>query len=514
MTPRDRNQRPEVELAKLRAELAAANAEIAKLEAEAIERQPRPGSALPGKLSPATINKLIKEAKETGRRITVSDSRNLQLQILAGGRHLSWLFRWHERVRVGTNQHKSRAIGLGSLRTVDLYQAREKALQYRQMLLQHKDPKIEREKAICEEHNARDSFKIVDQVADAYFSKKIAHLSISHRRKAEALLRPVRKNIGRTPIQNVTREIVLADNGCGLGRMWMERNTSAVELKNHLDRMFRYAKTMGWFEGENPAAWREGLENILPKSKDVHKAKHHPSMPYQDVPDFILQLRAWRYRKTWHLLGLAGSPIPAYAVELLIRTGVRTAEVQRARFNEFDLDTMVWKVPGFDEDGQRRTKNGEDHYIPITPGVAAIVQEMDKVRVDLSPNAFVFPSIRNRHRNRPINPLGMQTLSRVMREHLKLDIKFVNHGFRTTLRQWCGARRYPDKWWDVQVGHKIGDAVSQAYPYGEQFEGRREMMLEWDLYCSTPKPKPKAETTPKPKPKADNVITLDKRRSA
>ena len=511
MTPRDRNQRPEVELAKLRAELAAAHAEIARLTAEAIEQQPRPGSALPGKLTSAGINKLIKEAKETGRRITATDSKNLALQILAAGRHMSWLFRWSERVAVGSKKLKSRAIGLGSLRTVDLYQAREKALHYRQLLLQGKDPLIERENAISNEHNARDSFKIVDQVADAYFSKKIAHLSISHRRKAEALLRPVRKNIGRMPIQNVTREIILADAGCGLGRLWMERNKSAIELRSHLDRMIRYAKTMGWFKGENPAAWREGLENVLPKSKDVHKTKHHPSMPYQDVPDFIPKLRDWRYNKTWHLLGLAGRPIPAYAVEVLILTGVRTAEVQRARHHEFDLNTMIWKVPGFDEDGTRRTKNGEDHYIPITPSVAAIIQEMDKVRIDRSPNGFVFPSIRARHRGGPISSLSMGTLSRVMREHLKLDIKFVNHGFRTTLRQWCGAHRYPDKWWDIQVGHTIGDEVSQAYPYGEQFEGRREMMQAWDDYCTKPKPKPKAD---KPKPKADNVITLDKRRSA
>jgi integrase len=511
--PRDRKQRTELELAKMQAALTAAQAEIARLKVEAIEQQSlRPGSALPGKLTPASINKLIKEAKETGRRITVADSENLGLQILAGGRHISWLFRWSDRVSVGKNKHKSRAIGLGSLRTVDIYQAREKALHYRQILLQNKDPKIEREKAICDERIARDAFKTVNQVADAYFTAKIAHKSISLRRKFDALLRPVRENIGNIPIQKVTRQIILDDDGCDLQRMWIERHKSAIELRSYIHRIIGYAKAMGWFEGENPATWRDALENVLPKSKDVHKVKHHPSMPYQDVPDFIPQLRAWRYHKNWHLVGLEGRPIPAYAVEMLILTGVRTKEVQRARYNEFDFTTMIWTVPAFDEDGTQRTKNGENHYLPITTSMVAIINEMQKVRVDPSPNAYVFPGVRGRQRSgRPINPLGMQTVSRVLRDHLKLDVKFVNHGFRSTLRTFCSAKRYPERWWDIQVGHTIGDQTRQAYPLEQLMEERRRMMQHWDDHCTKPKPIPE----PKAEPKAAEVFNLsDKRRTA
>jgi integrase len=190
---------------------------------------------------------------------------------------------------------------------------------------------------------------------------------------------------------------------------------------------------------------------------------------------------------------------------MLIRTGVRTKEVQRARFNEFDLDTMTWKVPGFDEDGTRRTKNGEDHYLPITRGIAAIYQEMRKISIDPSPNAFMFPGIRQRQRSgQPISPLSMQSFTRVLRNYLKLDVKIVNHGFRSTLRGWCSANKYPDEWWKIQVGQTIGDKTSQAYPFGEQFEGRREMMQRYDDHCSKPTPEPKA----------DNIVTLTKRRTA
>jgi integrase len=506
-----RNQRMEIDLAKTRAELANANAEIARLNAELTELRLNPspaprGNALPGNLTTSKINALIKECGKTGERRQVSDSTNLALQIIPGRKKISvsWIFRWHDRVGVGHEKLRHRTISLGLYLNVDIYQAREMALRYRQMLPHGKDPQVEREKAISDERIARDSFKIFNQVADLYFTGKIARLSISQRRRTEALLRPVREKIGNMPIRKITREVVLRDNGCGVERMWIEKHKSAVELLSHIRRIISLAKSMGWFEGENPAMWRDGLEHVLPKPKDVHKVRHHPSMPYEKVPAFIPQLREWRYNKTFHLLGLAGRPIPAYAVEMLILTGVRTKEVQRARFNEFDFSTMIWKVPSFDEDGTQRTKNGEDHYLPITTGMATIIQEMQKVRVDPSPNAFVFPSIRAKHRGKAINSLSMGTLSRTMREHLKLDVKFVNHGFRSTLRTFITAKRFPERWWDIQVGHTIGDRTRQAYPLEQLIPERREMMQAWDDYC----------TKPAPNPKTHNIVTLDKRRSA
>jgi integrase len=507
----DRSRRTEIDLAKVRAELASANAEIARLTAELTELRLNPplvrrGNVLPGKLTPAKINAWIKEARETGKRRSEGDCENLSLQIIPGRKKISvtWMFRWSHRVTVGTNQHKSRSISLGQYRNLDIYEAREKAMHYRQLLGKGKDPDIEREKARYDEDSARDAFKTVNQVADLHFKNMVAPLSISNRRKFDTLLRPLRAKIGNMPIEKVTRDVLLKDDGCGLERMWTEKHRSAVELLGHMRRIISLAKSRGWFKGENPAMWRDGLEHVLPKPKYVHKVKHHPSMPYRDVPDFIPRLRAWRYHKTWHLVGLAGRPIPAYAVEMLILTGVRTAEVQRARYNEFDFGTMIWKVPGYDEDGRQRTKNGQDHYLPITTSVAAIIQEMQKVRVDPSPNAVVFPSIRTRHRGQPINSLSLGALSRVMRDHLKLDLRFVNHGFRSTLGSFCSAHRYPEQWWNIQVGHAIGDQVRQSYPLERLMDERRGMMQHWDDYCTKPEPQTEPEA-------ADNVVTLKRR---
>jgi integrase len=512
----------EIDQAKVRAEAAALRAEIARLNFELTEARLNPpvvrrGSALKGNLTPNKIAELIEEAKRTGKRNQVTDCPNLILQIIPGRFKVSatWLFRYALRGGVGTNTHKYRSFSLGQVRNVDVYEAREKALVHRRNKFAGKDPKDERDKAITDERNARDKFKTVNQAADAYFSAKISKKSLSHRRKTEALLRPVRAAIGNMPIAKVTAEIILRkEDGCDLDRMWHERHKSGIELRSHLHRMISYAKAMGWFEGENPAAWRDQLEHVLPKSKDVHTTKHHASMPYQDVPDFIPQLRAWRYHNNWRLAGLDGRPVPIFAVEMLILTGVRTKEVQRARYNEFDFTTMIWTVPGFDEDGTQRTKNGKEHQLPITTSVAAIVREMEKVRIDPAPNAFVFPGIRRRRINdkKSIGAISMQTLSRVLREHLKLDVKFVNHGFRTTLHNFTSTKKYPEPWWDIQVGHKVGDKVRQSYPLEQLMEERREMMQKWDDYC-TERPEPKAPSKPKPEPRATGTVVELKRRA-
>lgn len=247
----------QIELAKTRAELAMARAEIARLEAELTELRENPpparrGSALLGELTPAKINELIKHAGESGNRSTTTDCENLALQIIPGRKKMSisWLFKWNQ--TIGVNKYRSRCISLGLYRNVSIDQAREEALRYRQMLHKHKDPQIEREKAICDEHNARESFRTVNQVADEWFNAKIKRKSISTRRKVEALLRDhVRGVIGNMPIDKVTRNHIVdilfsQDESHPHPRFWETHHKSADELLSYLRCMWSFAKSKGY----------------------------------------------------------------------------------------------------------------------------------------------------------------------------------------------------------------------------------------------------------------------------
>ena len=51
------------------------------------------------------------------------------------------------------------------------------------------------------------------------------------------------------------------------------------------------AKTKGEFAGENPARWKGHLDNLLPATSKVRKVRNHPALPYQQLPDFMRELR-------------------------------------------------------------------------------------------------------------------------------------------------------------------------------------------------------------------------------
>jgi hypothetical protein len=42
---------------------------------------------------------------------------------------------------------------------------------------------------------------------------------------------------------------------------------------------------------ENPARWRGNLDKLLPKQSKVWKVRHHPAMPYAELPGFMQKLR-------------------------------------------------------------------------------------------------------------------------------------------------------------------------------------------------------------------------------
>lgn len=88
---------------------------------------------------------------------------------------------------------------------------------------------------------------------------------------------------------------------------------------------------------------------------------------------------------------------------------------------------------------------------------------------------------------------------------LKRDDGITVHGFRSTLKDWCRANRFPMDWYEIQVDHVLGNKVGQAYGHDPLIKERRGMMERWGEYCSKPAPEPKA---------ADVVNIADKRRPA
>lgn len=436
---------------------------------------------LVGKLSASRIAKLTANGM-------YGDGGNLWLQVTNNGAGKSWIFRWTER---GTGRERN--MGLGPLITVDLDDARELAKGYRLMLLQGKDPKAERDNARLDVDIAAGRAKTAGQVADYYFNVKYApKKSVQFRKNTSDYLRKyVHDPIGSMPIQKVDRHTILET--CGLRELYMRRHETAKTVLGHFDRMFQLAIYQGWYAGENPAKWKGGLKEVLPTSRDIHWTQHRPSLPYTDMGRFMEALRHHQDHGDPRSLNVA------LLIEFVALSCVRVGEARLAQWKEFDLDRMVWMVPW------QHLKMGAIHRtdrpIPITKPMLAVIKKMENRRADQTGEAFMFP-------NRYKAPIRATVPPNFLAITFKWETKLTAHGFRSTLRDWCRANRFPPEWWDIQVDHAIGNGnkASQAYGHDTLLEQRRGMMELWGEYCSKPAPEPQT---------GDVVVKLsDKKRRA
>jgi integrase len=428
------------------------------------------------------------------------DGGNLWLQVTNGGAGKSWLFRWTER---GTG--RDRSMGLGSAFDIDVEEARDLARTYRRRLKAGKDPKVERDGAELDAEIAEGRAKTVRQVFDEWYEAKIAHRS-HHTRKqvVRRIVRYVLPTIGDMPIQKIDSKTIL--DTVGLRRLWMEQNPTAVHLHSFLKRMFSFAIASKYYQGENPAAWRDHLEHVLAASKDVHKVTHQPSLAYKDVGRFLDAIRRYEDRS----IRKTGHPNVALLLEWVVLTGVRISEARHATWSEIDEATATWTIPPDREGHKVRDITGEPHLVPITKPMWAVLREMERRYPDHAPDTLIFPSPRKTehgswHSGNTQTPFNVGATRMFINRSLKWDIDITTHGFRSTFLNWAKANNWSKELRDLQVGHIVRGKVDQAYERDPLVNQRRPMMEEWGQFCSAPAPEPV---------EAGNVESLAERRNS
>ncbi|MER9125095.1 hypothetical protein NKH81_18695 [Mesorhizobium sp. M0959] len=87
-------------------------------------------------------------------------------------------------------------------------------------------------------------------------------------------------------VSTITTEDVLEV----LAPIWQAKAETASRLRGRIERVLEFAKVKGWRSGENPAAWRGNLRNLLPKRQRLQRG-HQPAMPYAEIPAFTARLR-------------------------------------------------------------------------------------------------------------------------------------------------------------------------------------------------------------------------------
>jgi integrase len=357
----------------------------------------------------------VSKKKKRGR---YSDGHGLWLQVSKSGTK-AWLFRYMLNGR-------ARHMGLGPLHTVKLAEARVRARQARQLILDGKDP-------IEVKYEAREASRSPEGMAFKEAAERFIDLhdptwrSARHRQQWRNTLRDYAySSLGNRPISVIDGALITST----LAPIWNRTPETARRVKQRIERVVQWV--------------RDGM----PLPNGTIKRKHHEAMPFAELPAFMEELR--------HLDG-----IKARALEFTILTAARTSETLKATWDEIDLKGKIWTLPA------TRMKGGREHRVPLSTQAIDVLGSLP-----CEDSGLLFLGSRA---GRPLSPDSMQKLLTRLRPGLTV------HGFRSSFRDWAGDRTaYPRDVIEMALAHAIKDKSEAAY------RKRRKLMEAWAQYCSAP----------------------------
>lgn len=362
-----------------------------------------------------------------------ADGNGLYLRVDQTGAR-SWVLVFHLHGR-------RREMGLGSLASVKLTEARQAAADARAMVAKGEDPIAARKAArgpLVRTTFAEVASDLLDDLAPGWKSPK-------QRPQWEASLQQHAAEIWKADVALVDTDMVLR---C-LRPIWTTKAETAQRVRGRIERVLAAAKVRGLRTGDNPARWDDHLQAML--SDRPRQKQHFAAMPFSEVPDLMRRLSE-------------RSSISAMALRFIILAACRSGEGRGALWSEIQGDT--WVIPA------ERMKAKTEHRVPLTPGMRVILETIPReVREGL-----IFKG-----------PTGAALSDVAVTKVLRLngvDTATV-HGFRSSFRDWAGdCTTYPRETIEEALAHKVGDGTERAYRRSTALEKRRQLMTAWDDYCA------------------------------
>jgi integrase len=368
---------------------------------------------------------------------------SLYLQVRNDGTR-SWLFRY---MRHG----KAHWHGLGSIRDVNLQEARLRAEELRIDVRRNGAHPIADRKAKVERTKAMESSTAptFGWCATQYIeAKEIGWKSPVHRRQWEQTLTdyagPV---IGKTPVDQVGVPEVLKV----LEPLWRSKPETAGRLRGRISKVLGWAKAKGYRSGDDPAARGGPLDHLLPALGTFQRVRHHKAVPYAEVPDVVKQLRT---------LESTSSKVLIWT----ILTAVRTSEALGTLWEEIDEEARLWSLPA------ERMKAKREHKVPLPSQAMTLLESMPARK------GLVFPGAK---KGRPLSNMAMVQCLRGFR-----DDGSTVHGFRSSFSTWARERSgFSEEVIEHALAHGHKSKVIAAYARTTRLDERRELMQAWADYC-------------------------------
>ncbi|MDF0612000.1 tyrosine-type recombinase/integrase [Klebsiella pneumoniae] len=395
------------------------------------------------KLTDIQIRAWIKSGERFEGR---SDGNGLYLRFRDADRVPSWRFRYKF-------AGKSRAMHIGSYSELSLSKARETARELSARVALGHDvagEKQERKAEALAKMEAEKNAMRVSELAAEYFERQILprwkHPDILRRR----IDKDINPHIGRMKVEDVKPRHIddmlkaIVDRGAP---------TIATDVLRWTRRIFDYGIKRHALE-INPCS---AFEVSDAGGKEVSRDRWL-------TPDELIQLfKAMRTAKGF-------SRQNEITFKLLLVLCVRKMELCAARWEEFDLDKAVWRLP------EERSKNGDAIDIPLPRTAVEWLRELHTFSCN---SAWVLPARKMQNRMIPhIQESTLPVALAKVRAELPDVPNFTIHDFRRTARTHLAALGVDPVVAERCLNHRI-KGVEGIYNRHQYFDERRVALEQW-----------------------------------
>jgi integrase len=296
----------------------------------------------------------IRKAQPTNKLQKLSDGGGLYLEITkAGTKH------WRYRYRI---DGKENIFAIGSLKDYTLKQAREAHEEARKLVAQGIHPAQHRKAE--KRRQSADRANTFEAVTRAWIAENKPNWAATYERQLRRGFEMYMfDEIGEMPIN----QIKPADLREPIKKAAEKAATTAQLLHQTCSQIFRYAVLHELAESD-PAATLRGLV----KRKQV---KHHAPLRSDDIPKLLKKIDEY-----------GGYHATKIALKLLLLTFVRSGELRKSKWCEFDLDKALWLIPA------ERMKMKQDHYVPLSKQAVELLKELQGFT---GGREYLFPNLRN-----------------------------------------------------------------------------------------------------------------------
>jgi integrase len=225
---------------------------------------------------------------------------------------------------------KRKEMGLGSFPEVSLAQARDRAKEARAKVRDGIDPVAERKETRAVLEASRKRVKTFKEAMDECLpSKLVAFKNPKHRDQWQSTLETYAiPELGGMLVHEITVHDVLRV----LEPIWLTKTDTASRLRGRIEAILSWARAKKYTSGENPAAWKGNLKELLPPPGKISRKEHQPALQIKDAPRWFAELQR-----------LSGTG--SRALEFTALTAARSWMTRGATWDEIDLEQRIWTIP-------------------------------------------------------------------------------------------------------------------------------------------------------------------------